>query len=330
MSTMHARLRKIVKTRLEHIREQLNVALNGDGLAEIEPILKRLGRGGQLPHWYSQLARDRSLPNLDGKTIGSVVEMLFVAIIETQVIPKKRHIELKINPARGVDLPDLQLGVKSPSENFCTSEPFYSAYERLLGSDYDVVVLLTDYQDAKRNPPLKLQVTDARYLQCTQIADKNICSIARRHRDWLMSGNEANAKRLFKFLAYVNQSDWLAKKIVELVTVLDDNEKIGALIEQAESDFYRVNRSREKRRTDPVAEIDLQRLQQIKDVYPLYIGVLQAADDWVTNNWKEMGRFPNEIEWRMLRTGPLNGEIGMSFALQWRYNFGQLFGRDAS
>ena len=27
----------------------------------------------------------------------------------------------------------------------------------------------------------------------------------------------------------------------------------------------------------------------------------------------------------MLVNGPLDGEIGMSFALQWRYNFGRIF-----
>jgi len=27
-----------------------------------------------------------------------------------------------------------------------------------------------------------------------------------------------------------------------------------------------------------------------------------------------------------LRRGPLDGKIGMSLALQWRYNFGPLFG----
>ena len=26
-----------------------------------------------------------------------------------------------------------------------------------------------------------------------------------------------------------------------------------------------------------------------------------------------------------LKSGPLDGKIGMSFALQWRYNFGSLF-----
>jgi hypothetical protein len=327
---MQANLKKLLEERLEDIRQRLNAVLRGEDLTKIQAVLSRLGRGGRLPYWFEPLAQHGSLPNLDGKTIGSVVEMLFVAVIETHVIPEDGRIQLKINPARGVDLPDLQLGVKSPSKNFCTSEPFYSAYERLLGSDYDVVVLLTDYQAAKKTPPLKLQVTDARYLRCTQIADKNICSIARRHRGWLMDGNEANAKRLFKFLAYVNQSDWLGKKIVDLVKALDDEKKIRSLIERAGADFYKVNKSREKRCIDPVAEVDLLLLQKIMEVSPIYIGVLQAADDWVMNNWKEMGRAPNDNEWKRLSTGPLNGEIGMSFALQWRYNFGQLFSKKAS
>ena len=79
------------------------------------------------------------IPNLDGKTIGSVIEMLLVAVLETFTFSGLGVPPLKLNPARGIDLPDLDLGVKSPSENFCTGEPFFSPYERLLGSEHDVL-----------------------------------------------------------------------------------------------------------------------------------------------------------------------------------------------
>ncbi|HUY90148.1 MAG TPA: hypothetical protein VMV10_15530 [Pirellulales bacterium] len=120
--------------------------------------MKRIGRGGVLPHWYKNLKKKGDLPNLDGKTIGSVIEMLLVGVLETSTFRGLEIPALRINPARGIDLPDLDLGVKSPSENYCTSEPFFSAYERLLGSEYDILVLLTDYQTAKKSPPLKLQI----------------------------------------------------------------------------------------------------------------------------------------------------------------------------
>ena len=78
-------------------------------------------------------------------------------------------------------MPDLDLGVKSPSENYCTSEPFFSAYERLLGGEHDVLVLLTDYQQAKKKPPLRLQIIQWRYLRASQVTDCNLCRIALIH-----------------------------------------------------------------------------------------------------------------------------------------------------
>ncbi len=39
-------------------------------------ILTPVGRGGKLPQWYEQLRTQPTLPNLDSKTIGSVIESL--------------------------------------------------------------------------------------------------------------------------------------------------------------------------------------------------------------------------------------------------------------
>src|SRR5262245_25160443 len=119
-------LRTRVRDQLTDIVAAINNALKGKDLDSLEGVLARLGRGGVLPHWFAELKKSGVLPNLDGKTIGSVVEMLFVAVLETRFISKElAGAKLRVNPARGVDLPDLDLGVKSPSENFCTSEPFY-------------------------------------------------------------------------------------------------------------------------------------------------------------------------------------------------------------
>ena len=228
---------------------------------------------------------------------------------------------LGVNPARGVDLPDLDLGVKSPSENFCTSEPFFSAYERLLGSEHDVVVLLTDYQTAKENPPLRLQIIGWRYLTGTQIADENLCRIARAHRNWLAAENEARAKKVMRFLAYVNQSDWLGKQLLRLIELLQDEEAIGVAIAKAVPDFERKNRMFSRKGRPLIPDQDLQALQGVLAIRPVRIGVIDAADNWVVQTQKEAGRAPNENEWQRL----LDGQIGMSFALQWRYNFGRLF-----
>lgn len=80
------RLRKIVRDNLDNATSQMNAVLRGKGVGKLESVLNRLGRGRVLPHWYLQLKSRGELPNLDGKTIGSVVEMLFVGILETTVL----------------------------------------------------------------------------------------------------------------------------------------------------------------------------------------------------------------------------------------------------
>ncbi len=242
-------LRGLFQSKLNETMARVNAVLSGVGVAELEPVLNRIGRGQQLPHWYQVLKSTQTLPNLDGKTIGSVIEMLLVAVLETFTFAGLGIPPLKVNPARGVDLPDLDLGVKSPSENFCTSEPFFSAYERILGSEHDVLVLLTDYQQKKKTPPLKLQIIQVRYLTQSQVADKNLCRIALKHRDWLVKEDEARAKRVFRFLAYVNQSDWRAKRLVGLVEHMRDDAEIRNIVAKAEKEFARTNKSNLKKDT---------------------------------------------------------------------------------
>lgn len=236
---LRARLRESLDTTIYEI----NRALRGENLEQLEEVLTRIGRGGRLPHWYEQLKTQQTLPNLDGKTIGSVIEMLLVAVLEKIIFQDLEIPPLRINPARGIDLPDLDIRIKSPSENYCTSEPFFSAYERLIGSEYDALILLTDYQTAKKKPPLKLQIIKFKYLDKTQIADYRLCQIAK-----------------------------------------------------------------------------------INSIQPFYLGVIDAADNWVIEMQKDLARFPNSNEWARILTSPLDGQIGMSPALQWRYNFSRVFG----
>ncbi len=100
-------LRRIVEENLDDAMLSLNLALEGKGLQQLEPIIMRLGRNGNLPHWYAGLKENKTLPNLDGKTIGTVLEMLFVAVLETVTFKGQEIPQLSINPARGIDLPIL-------------------------------------------------------------------------------------------------------------------------------------------------------------------------------------------------------------------------------
>ena len=324
-----SQLRQKLKDNLDVIVNRLNEVLSGNGVEALELVLERVGRGGRPPHWYLQLKDEGTLPNLDGKTIGSVVEMMLVGVLETLLIDGQPFPPQQINPARGADLPDLELGVKSPSENYCTSEPFFSAYERLLGSEFDILVLLTDYQTKKKNPPLCLQIINSSYLTGTQVADRNLCSIARKHRDWLLDEDEARAKKLFRFLAYVNQSGWLAKRLIAIAQVIDDESAVQSEIESAEADFIKKNRIAERKDKPLIPDEELEHVKKIAEISPIHVGAIEALDNWVLNTLRETSRAPNDNEWERLKTGPLDGRIGLSFALQWRYNFGHLFGADA-
>jgi len=187
---------------------------------------------------------------------------------------------------------------------------------------------LTDYQSVKNKPPLRLQLIKWGYLTKTQLADINLCRIARKHRELLLKSGEARTQRLFRFLAFVNQSDWLGKKLVSIIDNINDEEAVRSLIAAAQEDFVKQNAKREKSFKELIPDDALTALQEILKAKPLMISIIDAADNWVGETLREAGRLPNDNEWNRLKTGPLDGKIGMSFALQWRYNFGRFFGEE--
>ena len=320
-----AELRDLLQKRLEETMTELNHALQGLNLERLEPVLLHVGRDQTLPHWYQQLYDEQTLPNLDGKTVGSIIEMLFVAVLETVTFRDVEIPQLRLNPARGVDLPDLDLGIKAPSENYDTSEPFLSAYERLLGSEYDALIMITDYQKRKLHPPLRLQVIQWHYFLNTELADFALTAIARKQRDWLLTQSEAWTQKIFRFLAYINQSDWRAKHLLRIIDAMQEENRIQRLVLEAEKDFKKKNAERSRKGGDTIPDHEMESLLSITKTQPVTLGIVDTADNWVVENYKDFARLPNENEWRRLLTSPLNGQIGMSFALQWRYNFGRIF-----
>lgn len=320
-------LREQVRSDILKIVDQLNCYLRGENVVEIKDILERIGRGGKLPHWYELLKNGQSMPNLDGKTIGSVIEMTFVGVLEKHTLKKFNIPPLEVNPAKGVDIPLLDLGVKSPSENFCTSEPYFSAYERILGNENDAVILLTDYQTAKKDPPpVRLQIIKAAYLRGSEIADRNLCAVAKEHKEKLFMESEALCKKFLQFLCYLNQQDWRAKALLKLVSKLHSSDKlIDELINKIESDFHKKVRSHLKKKTEPPTKDELNKILQIKRSNLKTSAIINACHDWIVDNHKDFARLPNDNEWNRFLKSPLDGKIGMSFALQWRYNFGHLF-----
>lgn len=318
-------LRNLLNKKLAQTMAELNRALQGIDLEKLEPVLTRLARKDTLPHWYEQLANEQTLPNLDGKTVGSVIEMLFVAVLETVIFKDIEIPQLNLNPARGVDLPELDLGIKAPSTNYNTSEPFFSAYERLLGSEYDALIMITDYQQKKEQQPLKLQVIQWHYFLKTELADLKLTGIARKHRNWLLNENETWAQKIFRFLAYINKSDWRGKHLLSIINGMQDIDIIQKLVNKAKIDFQKKNDKRKQENKDTILSQEIESILAIVETQPITLGIVDAADNWVVENYKDFARLPNENEWNRLVSGPLDGKIGMSFALQWRYNFSRIF-----
>ncbi len=319
--------RALISSKLDVIKTWLNKVLSGEELGDVKPILQRIDSTGELPSWFAQLANDKTLPNLDGKTIGSVVEKLLACVIEKYVL--QSSIQLHINPAKGVDIPELELGVKSPSENFCTSEPYFSAYERLVGNENDALILLTDYQKTKKltaaNHGLRLQIKDLRYLRGSEIADRNLCALAEalKHEFLIVRHDECMLKRAIHFLAYVNQSDWEAARIIELL----QNVVVGR--KPAEYEMCRIRKDYARKNAQYAAKnkplIPEEMLCRVQQSIKTHDGIILSAENWVTRTLNENWHSPSASVWQRIMNKPLEGKIGMSFALQWRYNFSAIF-----
>jgi len=320
-------LRLIIADNLDLIQDSLNNYLSGNDLSELEIILTRLGRGGNIPHWYDGLSQ-RSIPNYDGKTIGSIVEMMLLATIEKKVLCRVSDLPvLMINPAKGVDFPQLGLGVKSPSDNFCTSEPFFSTYERLLGNMHDSLVLLTNYQDAsfkRKDSPLAIKST--KYLRGSELADKNLCILAKKHRDFLLGKNETLCKKFIQFLAHVNQSNFIANYLIDLIKVLQGSKsEIDTVISSINKKFDGKIKKQIDKGEVPFDKGLIDEILKIKNTPYQVEAIINCCNDWVIDNHKEFARIPNDNEWARFISSPLDGKISISFALQWRYNFASVF-----
>ncbi|MBY0526752.1 MAG: hypothetical protein K2R98_25395 [Gemmataceae bacterium] len=174
---------------------------------------------------------------------------------------------------------------------------------------------------------MKLQIIKYRYLTQSEIADRNLCHIALTHRDWMLKDSEARAKRLIRFLAYINQRDWRANRLLKMVVHMRDDETIKRIVKTAEKEFLKTNKQKLKKDEIPIADEELHAIQDVLKVkHSLYVGVIDAIDNWIIDTVKDAARSPNDDEWKRFLAGSLNGKISMSLALQWRYSFKTLFG----
>ncbi|MGH9587134.1 MAG: hypothetical protein ACRD3F_09300 [Acidobacteriaceae bacterium] len=118
----------------------------------------------------------------------------------------------------------------------------------------------------------------------------------------------------------------MARRLLRLIAVLDDEGAITDLVADAARDFENQNKRLLKKGNPPLPDSQLAEVARVLSVTPMRLGVLDAADNWVVESMKDVARMPSDSEWDRLQQSPLDGQIGMSFALQWRYNFGRVFG----
>jgi hypothetical protein len=176
-----------------------------------------------------------------------------------------------------------------------------------------------------RPPPLQIQIIKQAYLDGSQIADKNLCEIAKNHRNLLLDPHPTELKKIVRFLAFINQSDWEAKALIKLLKTDMTDEKISKEISKLSKEHSASNIKREREGKELFSDQSKGNLLNILDVEPNWMGLINAVDNWVVESQKDAGRYPNDTEWERFLRSPLNGCIGMSLALQWRYNFGPLF-----
>lgn len=130
-------------------------------------------------------------------------------------------------------------------------------------------------------------------------------------------------KRAIHFLAYVNQSDWEASCIIDMLhDVVVNGMDRNAFIRELRSDFVRLNKKYEKDGKPLLPSLALSRLEKAVQTAD---GIVLEAENWVTRNLNENWHSPSATVWNRIVNKPLEGKIGMSFALQWRYNFGPIF-----
>ncbi len=314
----------LITSKLDVIQRRLNDALAGKNLRQLEAPIKRMNPGGALPAWFSQLAATRTLPNLDDRNAGGIIKKLLIGVLEKYVLKDRQKLHLL--PTGPVTIPELELGVKTPSENFCTIEPYFSAYERLTGTGYDTLVLQTSYQDAKqtvaKNRGLKVKIINVRYLKGSEIADLQLCAIAESLKR-VYADREDMLRRAINFLAYANPMDWESAHFIDLL------QRLGAGDLDREDAFWRIrkefmrkNRQHEKKGR---MQIPPEQLEHLECALTSPDNVVLQAEAWAMRTLNEHWHAPSKAVWARILTQPLEGKIGMTFMLQWQYHFGTLF-----
>lgn len=112
--------------------------------------------------------------------------------------------------ASGVDIIELSLNTKATSDKQPqSSEPFNSAYERVLGAKFDIFACVyngIEFLQSQKITPI--QITAAMYYDRTEVADQQLCESARLLRGALNDHvvDEETGKRTLRTIIYAKKT----------------------------------------------------------------------------------------------------------------------------
>jgi hypothetical protein len=232
-------------------------------------------------------ARSRRIPAAGkGRLAQDHFRITYIEKLLKAEIAKFLNISITGSSASGVDIPELQLNTKATSDRQPqSSEPFNSPYERVLGSKYNIIVCIYNGYEVIRIQEEPLKLISTGYLRKTEVADHGLCQAAQ-----------------------------ILKRLVVIEGNLDvqlGRRGLRAIV-YAKRD-YKSPRGRA--------------FKELKSA--LSSGIDQDIHEALKKNEEAISAeveaaLPTEPEWSEFLKSPLEGKIGISFALQWRYNFSSL------
>jgi len=301
-----AALQEIVPELIE--RANLVLAQDEKLIAEVANSTRKsyLPQNGKI--WNKFLVQLQSLEAdafevSDPKTIGTFIEKLLTVLFSI-----KKGCVFSGSSAKGVDLPELNLGIKATSDRQPqSSENFKNAYERIFGIGNALLVFIYNGTAYASEAEANLRCVQHYLLSETNAADKDLCASAQGVR-------ELYREKII--------GEDLLKAALRLIVLSDksNREFLGMcrLIREMASIFSGKTKGLEFRFLDAnprdargyLTSADVQRaLALAVDAYQKQFPSFPFANDGLITDEQS----------RVFREHPLDGRVSMSFALQWRF-----------
>ncbi len=241
----------------------------------------------------------------DGKSIGTFIEKLLTILLSIE-----KGCVFTGSAAKGVDLPELNLGIKATSDRQPqSSEAFKNAYERIFGIDNALLVFIYNGTAYANDVEENLRCIQHYLLSETNVADKGLCAFARDARE-LYGGNIIG--------------DDLLKSVLRLLVVSDKSNReflgMSRIVREMASILSGRTEGVEFRYLDAKAADTRRYLTGTKVQKALVDAVRAYQAHFPSFPFANDGLISDE-QFVLFLEHPLDGKISISFALQWRFQF---------